>query len=159
MVMQVTDEGLTTLACSKTLDHLNISKCTKVTDNGIRALTTLPALRILDLRNIHLTDVGLMALDNVGTLTNLNLKRCRYITDIGVSALATLTTLKRLSLSFPLSLLIIKDAGRIMPLYPPHNLVEAADHSTSEVEDDWSSSESDEVSSNSDLSYDFEIHD
>lgn len=84
------------------LAHLDLSNCTTVTDEGVRALSPLSSLKSLSLANCEeVTDEGVRAIAfSHAALTRLNLANCKAITTDGLRALATLTTLGKLDLSF-----------------------------------------------------------
>ena len=107
MAPQITDEHL------KTLSRLNMPKlrdmsfayCSQVTDNGIRALTNLPAIKSLQLIGVGITDEGLKALaTGLPHLEGVNVEDCPQLTMAGFLSLTNPTTITSLSLSLePLS--------------------------------------------------------
>jgi hypothetical protein len=65
-----------------------------VTDEGVRAVSDLPALTSLSLRNcncINVTDVGIRALSSLPALKSLDLRDCPKATAAGVQALRSTT--------------------------------------------------------------------
>jgi len=95
MAPQITDEHL------KTLSRLNMPKlrdisfayCSQVTDNGIRALTKLPAIKSLQLLGVGITDEGLKALvTGLPRLEGINVSECRGLTYIGFLGLTNSPT-------------------------------------------------------------------
>jgi hypothetical protein len=55
----------------------------------MRAVSSLPALKSLNLFNTRVTDVGLRALINLPMLTSLDIRYCYKVTAAGVQALRT----------------------------------------------------------------------
>jgi hypothetical protein len=70
-----------------------------LTDEGVRAASSLPALTKLDLRSCHkITDEALRAVSSCTALTSLNLTECCEVTDEGLRAVCTLPALTFLDL-------------------------------------------------------------
>ena len=65
--------------------------CYKVTDEGVRAVSTVPALTSLRLFGCYITNEGVLALSSLPALTHLNLRYCGYVTAAGVQALRSTT--------------------------------------------------------------------
>ena len=82
------------------LRDITLAYCSQVTDNGIRALTNLPAIESLQLIGVGITDEGLKALaTGLPHLSGLNVKDCPQLTMAGFLSLTNPTTITRLSLS------------------------------------------------------------
>jgi hypothetical protein len=95
----LTDEGLRAVSCLPALTSLDLSCCFKVTDVGMRAVSSLP-LTSLNLNSCRaVTDVGLRALSCLPALTFLDLSCCFKVTDEGLRALSSLPALTFLGLS------------------------------------------------------------
>ena len=70
-----------------------------ITDEGVRALTSLTSLQSLDLGACtQISDEGVRALSSLTSLQNLNMGGCDQITDQGVRLLSSLTSLQGLDL-------------------------------------------------------------
>ena len=100
----ISDAGVETLARtgSKSLTHLDLGGCNRLTDRAVRALALLPRLAFLSLNDVHkLTDAGLVALaSSAAALRQLELIACVRVTDAGVQALlAGLAGLQRLAVA------------------------------------------------------------
>jgi hypothetical protein len=71
---------------------VNLVCCSNVTDEGLRAVSSLPALTSLDLANCtKVTDEGLRAVRSLAALTFLDLAGCDKVTAAGVQALRSTT--------------------------------------------------------------------
>ncbi|KJE89175.1 hypothetical protein, variant 1 [Capsaspora owczarzaki ATCC 30864] len=74
----ITDSGLARLApLGATLQHLDISDCSKLTERGLALLAAFPQLRTLAIAGLPLTDVG--RLSNFPELRSLNLARTAIV--------------------------------------------------------------------------------
>jgi hypothetical protein len=83
-----------------TLQHLNLSGCSSVTDSSIAQLSSLTALQHLDLSwTQSVTDSGIALLSSLTALQHLNLSWCNCVTDSGIAQLSSLTALQHLDLS------------------------------------------------------------
>ena len=97
---KLTDEGLRAVRSLPALLCLNLTYCNKVTDKGMRAVGDLPALTSLNLsRCLELTDEGLRAVRSLPALTSLNLFCCSKVTAAGLEAVSNLPALTSLNLS------------------------------------------------------------
>jgi F-box/leucine-rich repeat protein 14 len=76
---------------------INLSGCFMVTGEGMRAVSSLPALTKLDLSYSNVTDQALQVLSSLRALTTLNLRWCHKVMDEGimraVSSLPALTSI------------------------------------------------------------------
>jgi serine/threonine protein kinase/Leucine-rich repeat (LRR) protein len=88
---KVTDNGMASLASIPWLLMLSLSE-TQIGDQGAKHLSTLPALQDLDLSKTRITDKSLEYLSNLATLTDLKLVGTQ-ITDQGIANLPRLKTL------------------------------------------------------------------
>jgi hypothetical protein len=71
----------------------------EVTDVGVLAVCSLPALTFLDLSLcLHITDVAVTAVSGMTALTSLNLYHCYNITKEGLLTLSSLPALTHLTL-------------------------------------------------------------
>ena len=90
---EVTDEGVQEV-CSllPALTTLDLSSCREVTDEGVRAVSTVPALTSLNLFYcLRVTNEGVLALSSLPALTHLDLCYCDKLTAAGVQALRSTT--------------------------------------------------------------------
>jgi Leucine-rich repeat (LRR) protein len=71
-----------------------------VSEEGLRAVSSLPALTELDLRYTKVTDQTLQALRSLRTLTSLNLQHCKNMTAAGVQALRNTTVAPSLHIEY-----------------------------------------------------------
>jgi Leucine-rich repeat (LRR) protein len=83
----------------KSLKELNLERCVKITDKGLKSLQNVPTLRYLNAGSIQgITDVGANHIkDNTG-LTYLGLFDNDHITNKGLSALTNMKSMRRLKL-------------------------------------------------------------
>jgi F-box/leucine-rich repeat protein 2/20 len=100
----VTDLGLSALsAACRFLSRLDISESFSASDAGIEALSAMPRLASLVLRNcVSISDRSLRSLSSAATrisLRELDLSGCHRITDAGVACLREMQALELLSLS------------------------------------------------------------
>ena len=91
----VTDEQLAHVAAIPGLVELNLAHCDALTDDGLQALSTLPALERLHLECTAIGDAGLAHLRWLRELRYLNLYGSA-VTDAGLSSLTRLRNLQRL---------------------------------------------------------------
>jgi len=97
---EVTDEGVQEV-CSllPALKSLDLSCCREVTNEGVRAVSTVPALKSLSLYYCdEITNEGVLALSSLPALTHLDLSACTNVTNEGVLALSSLPALTYLDL-------------------------------------------------------------
>jgi hypothetical protein len=100
--MALTDKGVHAVSSLPALSSLNLRCCDKVTDEGLRAVSSLPALSSLNITLCYqLTDEALRAVSSCTSLTSLNLRECGRVTDVGVRALSSLPALTSLDLRCP----------------------------------------------------------
>jgi hypothetical protein len=97
----VTDEGVRAVVSSCTaLTELNL-RASNMMDEGVRSVSSLPALTILNLRTcLKVTDVGVRALSCLPALTSLDLRVCGNVTAAGVQALRSTTAAPNLHIEF-----------------------------------------------------------
>jgi hypothetical protein len=69
------------------LTTLNLIGCRELTDEGLRAVSSITALTELNLGCSNVTDHTLLAMRNIRTLTSLDLTECENVTAAGVQAL------------------------------------------------------------------------
>lgn len=93
----LTDEDIATVGKISTLSVFLIDYAPNVTDNGIKHLSGLKSLRILELSNTRITDEGLRYLKALPNLESLDLNG-NIITDKGLSHLQALPKLIQLKL-------------------------------------------------------------
>jgi hypothetical protein len=96
---QMTDEVLADVAAVDTITGLNLGGSKGVTDDGVRHLAGLPALKHLDLSGTAITDRGLAVLRELPALETLSLAGTR-ITDEGATHLAHCHELRQINLSW-----------------------------------------------------------
>jgi hypothetical protein len=75
------------------------SGCSVLTDKGLRAVSSLPALTFLDISCCKMTDEGMRAVSNLPALTSLNISCCEKVTDVGMRAVSNLPALTSLNIS------------------------------------------------------------
>ena len=72
---KVTDEGMHAVSSLPALTSLDISHCDKITDVGVRAVSGLPALKFLDLTCCcNVTAAGVQALRSSSTAPSLHIE-------------------------------------------------------------------------------------
>jgi hypothetical protein len=99
-VTALTDQGLRAVSSLASLTFLDLSRCVNITDEGVRAVSSLPALTFLDLAASKVTDEGVRAVASSCTaLESLSLLGCFKVTDVGVRALSSLPALTSLNLT------------------------------------------------------------
>mgnify|MGYP002176285075 CR=1 FL=1 len=91
---------MSSLPLRSLLTELNIRGCRKLTVEGLRAVSSLPALTELDLSFSNVTDQTLLALRTVRTLTSLDLTECENVTAAGVQALRSTTAAPSLQIEW-----------------------------------------------------------
>jgi hypothetical protein len=95
----LTDEGVRSVSSLPALTFLNLSWCHNVTDEGMRAVSSCTALKSLNLFVCaRVTDAGVRAVSSCTSLTFLDLAGCTSLTDEGLRALSNCTSLTYLSL-------------------------------------------------------------
>ena len=95
----VTDESLRAVSSLSSLTSLDLEGCELVTSEGLGAVSSLPALVSLNLTYCKVTIKGLHAVSHLSQLTSLNLSKCAKVTDEGLRAVAlNLTALASLNL-------------------------------------------------------------
>lgn len=98
---QITDAGLEKIGNLPTLERLNLLSCVKITDKGVLALGKLSNLRILCLSNCNkITDAALAVLKDFFALEELDLSTCPLITHAGLTHIPRDHSLKKLGLKF-----------------------------------------------------------
>src|SRR5439155_5798037 len=96
---QMTDAVLADIARIGTMTALNLAGSKDLTDEGVRHLARLPALKHLDVSGTAMTDRGLKVLHELPALETLSLAGTR-VTDEGVAPLADCHELRRVNLSW-----------------------------------------------------------
>jgi len=96
---QMTDEVLADVSAVDTVTGLNLGGSKALTDEGVRHLARLPALKHLDVSGTAITDRGLAVLRDLPALETLSLAGTR-ITDEGIAHLAHCHELRQLDLSW-----------------------------------------------------------
>jgi len=96
---QMTDAVLADISRIETITALELGGSKALTDEGVRHLARLPALKHLDLSGTAITDRGLRALRNLAALETLSLAGTS-ITDEGVTHLAHCHELQHVNLSW-----------------------------------------------------------
>jgi hypothetical protein len=96
---QMTDEVLADISAMETITGLGLGGSKALTDEGVRHLARLPALKHLDLSGTAITDRGLAVLRDLPALETLSLAGTR-ITDEGVAHLAQCHELEQVNLSW-----------------------------------------------------------
>jgi hypothetical protein len=95
----LTDQGLRAVSSLPALTFLDLTMCRNVTDEGVRAVvSTCTALQSLNLTCCTVTDEGVRAVSSCTALQSLNLWYCTKLTDEGVRAVSSLPALQSLSL-------------------------------------------------------------
>jgi hypothetical protein len=88
----LTDQGLRAVSSLASLTFLDLSWCQDLTDKGVRAVSSCTALKTLTLYECYnVTDEGMRALSSLPALTSLNLRWCDKVTAAGVQALRSTT--------------------------------------------------------------------
>lgn len=95
---QMTDAVMNDVSRVETLTMLKLGGSKALTDEGVRYLARLPALRHLDLSDTAITDRGLEVLRHLPELETLKLAWTR-VTDAGMAQLSHCERLKRVELS------------------------------------------------------------
>jgi hypothetical protein len=93
---RITDAGLAKMAGLSTLEHLRI-RGGDIGDDGLRQLTSLKDLRIINLPHTHATDAGLATLADLPKLEQLRIGSPKF-TDAGIARLANYPALLRVHL-------------------------------------------------------------
>jgi hypothetical protein len=96
---QMTDAVLADVSRVETVTELDLGGSKALTDQGVRHLARLPALKHLDLSGTAVTDRGLDVLRDLPSLETLSLAMTR-VTDEGVALLAGCHDLRRVNLSW-----------------------------------------------------------
>jgi hypothetical protein len=91
-VGMLTDQGLRAVSILPALTSLNISSW-QVSDEGVRAVSSLPALTSLSLSWCDVTSEGLRAVSRMPALTFLDISRCEKVTDLEVRAVSRMPAL------------------------------------------------------------------
>ena len=96
----LTDVGMRAVSSLPALTSLNLNFCYLVTDEGLRAVSSCASLRSLNLARCHkVTNVGLRELRGLTALTELNFNSCHNVTDVGLQELTSLVALNTLHLN------------------------------------------------------------
>ncbi|KAI5058244.1 hypothetical protein GOP47_0026414 [Adiantum capillus-veneris] len=86
---QITSDAAAQLACCSQLKFLNLAFCRSVGDRGLKAISYLTRLSVLDLSGADVTDFGLFSLSKSNSpLVSLSLRSCKRLTHTGIVALA-----------------------------------------------------------------------
>jgi hypothetical protein len=97
--ISLTDEELKSLTGLAALRELDLRGCRQCTDRGLGQLNVLTGLRQLNLRGTKVTDAGLKSLNTLTALQELDLSKTA-VTDDGLASLKALTALKELLLPY-----------------------------------------------------------
>ncbi|MBW3541547.1 MAG: DUF433 domain-containing protein [Planctomycetes bacterium] len=92
---EITDKGLEHLALLRSLQSLDIQRCSRITDDGVRHLAALSGLERLDMDRTKVTGVGLAGFAESKNLEWLRLDG-RMIDDEGLAVISTLKSLRAL---------------------------------------------------------------
>ena len=98
---RITNAGLKYISTLKALQKLSLDGCLLITDAGLAHLSSLTALQTLALEGCYrylITDAGLAQLKSLTELHKLDLGLCGKITDDGVAHLKSFTALHTLTL-------------------------------------------------------------
>ena len=101
-VAKVTDRGLQLLSeiNLRKLETISLSRCSRITDEGLKHLVHIKSLRNLYLAyNPQITDRGIQYLSAMDGLCCIDLEGCTQLTDNSLSFLAELPALGRIELS------------------------------------------------------------
>jgi hypothetical protein len=98
----LTDKGLRAVSSLPALTFLDISYCFKLTDKGLRAVSSLPALTFLNISCCEkVSDEGVRAVSSsCSALKSLNLSDCLKMTDETLRAVSSLPALTFLDVSY-----------------------------------------------------------
>lgn len=96
---QMTDAVLADVAAIGSITELDLSASHEVTDEGLRQLTKLPRLRVLNLSKTSITDRGLRVLRDLPALESLSVS-LTGITDKGAAHLSACPALVRVDLAW-----------------------------------------------------------
>jgi hypothetical protein len=96
---EVTNDGMKNLQGLTSLTELDLSRCSRVSDQGLVSLSKLPLLHTLDIRFLEITDTGLQTLSSILSLRDLTIMFAKKITDAGILVLSALTSLVTLTIS------------------------------------------------------------
>ena len=96
---QMTDAVLADVARIETITALDLGGSKELTDEGVRHLSRLPALKHLDVSGTAITDRGLQILRGLSVLETLSLAGT-HITDEGLAHLAHCHELRQINLSW-----------------------------------------------------------
>lgn len=81
----ITSETVTKLACSKSIEVLDLCGCKSIADSCLSSLSRLPQLTSLNLTGADVTDYGLSVLgEGCPSITQLCLRGCKRVTDEGL---------------------------------------------------------------------------
>jgi hypothetical protein len=97
----LTDQGMLAVSSLPALTSLNLRCCRELTDESMRAVSSLPALTTLNLRWCDkVSDEGMRAVRSCASLTSLDLSHCDKVTNVGLRELRGLTALTMLNFNF-----------------------------------------------------------
>lgn len=95
--VRVTDEGVKCLSSLVSLTDVDLDGCLRITDESVRALSALP-LQILHFSNCKLlSDVCFSSLKFLTELKKLNMDHCANVSDDGLLLLSSITTMQELN--------------------------------------------------------------
>src|ERR1035437_2885016 len=95
MASQITDDHIKALSRLQMpkLRQVSLAHCSKVTDDGLQALSNIPSIQGLQLIGIGITDRGLRTLaTGFPNLIGINIEGCRLLTVNGFLSLTNSTT-------------------------------------------------------------------
>jgi hypothetical protein len=103
MTSQINDghiKAFSRLTMTKLRD-VSLANCSKVTDDGLDALTNIPSIQSLQLIGTGITDQGMFTLaTGLPALTGINVERCPRLTVNGFMSLTNSKTITDVGLSF-----------------------------------------------------------
>jgi hypothetical protein len=102
MASQITDDHIKALSRLQMpkLRQVSLAHCSKVTDDGLQALSNIPSIQGLQLIGIGITDRGLRTLaTGFPNLIGINIEGCRLLTVNGFLSLTNSTTITDVGLS------------------------------------------------------------
>lgn len=96
LTTSIVDSDLKYLLLLSEVEVIHLSNCINITDEGLKYLSGLQKLRILNLDETNITDAGLKYIKNLKSLQYLDLAHTK-VTDKGIIVLGEMKTLRRVS--------------------------------------------------------------
>jgi Leucine-rich repeat (LRR) protein len=93
--LKITDSELHYLQFIIEIEAIHLSRCKNITDAGLKYLSGLDNLEILNLDETNITDAGLKYIKNLKSLQELNLSHTK-VTDRGIQELSGMKSLRGL---------------------------------------------------------------